>query len=197
MYRGKRLFDVLAAALGLLLLAPLLAAAALAIRLSSAGPVLFRQQRVGRDFKPFCIYKFRTMVADAADRGGPLTRGGHDPRITPLGRLLRKTKFDELPQLINVLRGEMSLVGPRPEVPRYVEMFRDEFRHLLAVRPGITDPASVRFRSEAELLGAAADAESLYVREILPEKIRLSRQYIRQASLCGDLRILWQTLAGS
>src|SRR6516225_1894346 len=144
----KRLFDVLIASVGLLVLVPLLLVIALLIKLTSRGPVLFRQERMGRNFQPFWIYKFRTMVPDAARLGGPIT-AAEDPRVTVIGRLLRKTKVDELPQLFNVLRGDMSLVGPRPEVRRYVEMFHQDYEEILRARPGITDPASVKYRDES------------------------------------------------
>ena len=151
------------------MLSPLLLLIALSIKLTSPGPVLFCQERVGREFHNFLIYKFRTMVPDAEKMGGQLT-AGRDPRITTVGHFLRKTKLDEFPQLLNVLKGEMSFVGPRPEVPKYVEMFRDDYSELLKVRPGITDLASLEYRHESELLGKATDPESLYVQEILPEK---------------------------
>ena len=188
----KRTLDVVASALGLVLLSPILLLAAVAIRTTSRGPVFFRQERVGRSFRPFRIYKFRTMVADAPQLGGQLTAGA-DPRITRVGRLLRKSKIDELPQLINVLVGNMSLVGPRPEVPRYVEMFRDDYAYILSVRPGITDPASVKYRDEAAVLAGSDDPEREYVSRILPDKIALARQYIDQASLTYDLRLIGLT----
>ena len=145
------MLDVIAATVGLTLLSPLLFAVALLVKLTSRGPILFRQERIGRRFKPFFICKFRTMVADAPSRGRAITVG-KDPRITPLGHFLRKTKIDELPQLFNVLRGEMSLVGPRPEVPRYVALFREDYAAILEARPGITDLASIRYRDEAAVL---------------------------------------------
>jgi lipopolysaccharide/colanic/teichoic acid biosynthesis glycosyltransferase len=189
----KRLLDIVAAALGLVLLSPLLACLAVAVKLGSSGPVFFRQQRVGSGFRPFVMLKFRTMVADAPRLGGPITVGA-DPRITGVGRFLRKTKLDELPQLFNVLRGDMSLVGPRPEVDRYVEMFRRDYAEILAVRPGITDLASIRYRDEASILAAAKDPEEEYVRRILPEKIRLAKEYARRRSLPLDLAIIFATV---
>jgi len=189
----KRCFDVAAAATGLLVVAPLFAVVAIAIKLDSAGPVFFRQQRVGRNFRPFRIYKFRTMVADAPKLGGQVT-AGRDPRITRVGHLLRKTKVDELPQLLNVLLGDMSLVGPRPEVPKYVELFREDYRDVLLVRPGITDLASVKYRDEADILAAAADPEREYVERVLPDKIKLARQYIADVSLAGDVGLILRTL---
>ncbi|MEX2114363.1 MAG: sugar transferase [Pirellulales bacterium] len=194
MYRAlKRTFDALAAGVGLVLLSPLFLIAALAVRLDSRGPVFFVQERVGRNFVPFGILKFRTMVADADRRGGQIT-SGNDSRITRSGRWLRKTKIDELPQLINVVRGDMSLVGPRPEVPKYVAMFRGDFTTILTVRPGLTDPASIKYRDEAALLAASDDAERAYVEHVLPDKIALARDYVQRASLVGDLRLIVHTL---
>jgi lipopolysaccharide/colanic/teichoic acid biosynthesis glycosyltransferase len=188
----KRALDVVASALGLLVLSPLLVAAALAIKLDSPGPILFRQVRVGRRMRPFQILKFRTMIA--VSTGAPLTVGA-DARITHVGRILRKLKIDELPQLINVLRGEMSLVGPRPEVPRYVAFYPKEFAEILAVRPGITDAASIRYRDEATLLAEADDAEAEYRNRILPDKIALARMYIDCASLRYDLALIFKTIS--
>jgi lipopolysaccharide/colanic/teichoic acid biosynthesis glycosyltransferase len=188
----KRAFDIGAAGLGLLLASPVLAAAALAVKLDSAGPVFFRQQRLGRNFRPFWIFKLRTMVVDA-ERHGQLT-AAVDPRVTRVGRWLRKTKLDELPQLWNVLVGDMSLVGPRPEVPKYVEMFRDDYRVVLSVRPGLTDPASVKYRDEAAILAGCPDPEREYVEHILPDKIALAREYIARSTFASDLAVLARTL---
>ena len=191
---AKRLFDLLLAALGLLLLAPLLLLVALWIKLDSRGPVLFRQERVGRFGRPFLIHKFRTMRVEAPALGPQITVGA-DARITRAGRWLRASKLDELPQLWDVLRGAMSLVGPRPEVPRYVALYPAELRELvLSVRPGITDPASLRFRHESELLARAADPEREYVEVVLPAKLRLAADYVRQAGLLADLRLILATL---
>jgi len=189
----KRVFDLVLAATGLVLLSPLLFAVAVAIKLHDRGPVLFLQERIGRHFKPFRIYKFRTMVV-GADRVGRDLTIRDDPRITPLGRVLRRTKLDELPQLLNVLKGEMSLVGPRPELSRYVEMFPDDFREILKVRPGITDLASVAYRQESSLLDDGEDAESRYVRTILPDKIRLAKRCVERASFWHDLGLMLGTL---
>jgi lipopolysaccharide/colanic/teichoic acid biosynthesis glycosyltransferase len=190
----KRLFDLALALPGLLLLSPLLLVVALLIKLDSRGPALFRQTRVGKHGRPFQILKFRTMVTDAEERGGQLTTAG-DSRITRCGRVLRATKLDELPQLINVVRGEMSLVGPRPEVPRYVEMYTDAQRRVLDLTPGITDPASIRYRDESAVLAAAEDPETFYVEVVMPEKIRLNLDYAAKASLFGDLGVILRTLA--
>jgi lipopolysaccharide/colanic/teichoic acid biosynthesis glycosyltransferase len=190
----KRSFDLSVAALGIVVLSPVLAVAALAVKLSSRGPVLFRQERMGRRFRPFRIYKFRTMVADAPALGKPIT-AGEDPRITRVGRWLRKMKIDELPQLFNVLVGDMSFVGPRPEVPKYVEMFRGDYEEILRVRPGITDPASIAYRDEAAILGRADDPERFYVDRVLPAKIRLAKAYAARASFWFDMAVIARTLA--
>src|SRR5437016_4041373 len=174
----KRGFEAVAAGILLLVLSPLLAAVALAVRRSGPGPILFRQGRVGLRGKPFDILKFRTMRT--SPDAGPLITSAGDPRVTRVGRVLRRWKLDELPQLVNVLRGEMSFVGPRPEVPRYVDMFAEAYQELLAVRPGITDLASLTFRDEETLLARSANAEELYVHEILPLKLALSRAYVRR-----------------
>ena len=190
---AKRAFDFIAAALGLLVLAPLFAIVAALIKGHDGGPVFFRQTRIGRFGEPFRIWKFRTMAVDAGMRGGSLTIG-RDPRVTRPGSWLRQTKLDELPQLINVLRGEMSLVGPRPEVPRYVELYDEEARRVLDLMPGITDPASIAFRDESSLLGEAADPEAFYVSRIMPAKIRLNLDYARRANLWTDVVVILQTL---
>ncbi len=190
----KRVFDIVVALLGLLLVFSLGAVVALLIRLDSRGPVFFRQERMGRGFRPFFIYKFRTMVKDAARKGGSIT-SDHDPRITRVGRLLRKTKIDEFPQLINVLMGEMSLVGPRPEVREYVELFRRDYEEIVSITPGITDLASLQYRYEAEVLGNSRNPEEEYVRHILPEKIRLAKEYMRRSSLFFDISLILKTLS--
>lgn len=189
----KRAFDVCMAVLGLVLTAPLLAIISVLIKLDSQGPVLFRQVRVGQGFRPFAIQKFRTMIIDAADTSLPLTVG-HDPRITRVGRILRKFKLDELPQLLNVFVGDMSFVGPRPEVPRYVERLRSEFFEVLSVRPGITDLASLRYIDEAALLAYSSNPEEEYQFKVLPEKLRLAKLYIHHMSLRLDFAIIMQTL---
>ena len=189
----KRCLDVAGASVLLLVLSPLLAAAAVAVRCSGPGPILFRQARIGFGGKPFHILKFRTMRIGKDP--GPLVTGAGDPRVTRVGRVLRRWKLDELPQLVNVLRGEMSFVGPRPEVPRYVDMFAETYRELLVVRPGITDLASVAFRNEEALLGQSPNAEELYVSEILPRKLALSQAYVRQRSLGLDARLIARTVA--
>lgn len=190
----KRLLDVAGALSGLLLLSPLLALIAVAILLDCGPPIFFQQARIGRGMRPFRILKFRTMTDDPS-RSGPQLTTSSDPRLTRVGRVLCRLKIDELPQLLNVLLGDMSLVGPRPEVPRYVEMFRRDYAEILAVRPGMTDPASLLFRDEERLLQAAADPEIEYVRSILPRKIALSKEYARTRSLRGDLALILTSAA--
>ena len=188
----KRVLDVILAGIVLVVTAPLMAAIALAVRVDSPGPVLFRHQRIGRRFAPFELLKFRTMRHEP--HGGPeITRRG-DPRVTRVGRLLRLTKLDELPQLWNVLRGDMSLVGPRPEVRTYVELFREDYDRILAVRPGLTDDASIAFRSEERILGEANDAERMYVEVVLPQKIALSQRYVREMSFAKDVGVMLRTV---
>jgi lipopolysaccharide/colanic/teichoic acid biosynthesis glycosyltransferase len=187
----KRLFDIIAASLGLLALSPVFVFVALAIKLDSPGPVLFKQNRVGRNFRGFRIYKFRTMTAGAA--GSALTVGA-DPRITRFGRLLRTSKLDELPQLVNILFGDMTFVGPRPELPSYVELFRGDYEEILKVRPGLTDLASLKYRDESAILARAENPEEEYVARLLPDKIRLSKEYIRRSSFAYDLALIFETL---
>ena len=190
MYRVR---DVVCASLGLLVLLPLFLLTALAIRLDSPGPVFFRQTRVGQRGRPFRIHKFRTMRVDLI---GPSVSTSVDPRITRVGRFLRATKLDELPQLIDVLRGAMSLVGPRPEVPEYVTLWPSHLRDvILTVRPGITDPATLRLRSEADILAQAPDPERTYVEEFLPMKAQAYADYVRSRSLMGDFGVILGTLA--
>jgi lipopolysaccharide/colanic/teichoic acid biosynthesis glycosyltransferase len=191
---SKRLFDVLSSSAGLMLLLPLMLVIAVAVELDSPGGIFFRQIRVGRGGRTFDMFKFRSMRS-IPDHNGPLITRLGDPRITRVGAFLRRTKLDELPQLINVLRGDMSLVGPRPEVPRYIEMYPAEFRHIvLSVRPGMTDEASIEFRNEEALLAGASDAEAEYMREILPRKIEMYVRYVKNRNFIGDLRILLRTL---
>lgn len=190
----KRLMDIVVSGGALLALSPVLLAIALWVRWDSAGGALFRQERVGRHGRSFHIYKFRSMHT-WADRAGPAITVGEDARITRAGRWLRHSKLDELPQLFNVLKGDMSLVGPRPEVPRYVAMYPAELRAIvLSVRPGITDLASIAFRNESALLAQSADPERTYVQEILPVKLDYAARYARNHSVWQDLRILAQTM---
>jgi lipopolysaccharide/colanic/teichoic acid biosynthesis glycosyltransferase len=191
----KRLLDVVLVVVGMTVAAPLMGVISLVLKLSSpTEPVLFRQVRVGRRGSPFTILKFRSMTS-AANDGAPLVTAGSDPRITTIGRALRSTKLDELPQLLNVLRGDMSLVGPRPEVPQYAAYWSDSERStILSVRPGITDPASVMFRREEQVLATKADPEAYYVEVILPAKATVYVNYVLSRSLIGDLRIISGTL---
>jgi len=191
---GKRVFDFICSILGLIVLSPIFFIIALMIKIEDGGPVLFIQKRVGYKGRPFFMYKFRTMVVDAEKKGNLLTVGG-DPRITKSGRLLRKFKLDELPQLINVIKGEMSLVGPRPEVEKYVNLYTNEQREVLNLYPGITDPASIEYVNESELLAQSSDPEKLYVEKIMPEKIVLNSEYARQASWWTDFLVIIKTLA--
>lgn len=189
----KRCADVTLALAGIVVLLPLFILTALLIKLDSAGPVLFVHERIGRGFRPFRMYKFRTMRVGAPLEGSVVTVRG-DMRVTRMGRVLRRTKLDELPQLLNVLSGEMSLVGPRPEVRRYVEQFRNDYEELLTVKPGITDPASLKYRDEETILATAACPEDYYIHQVLPDKIQLSKKYVRSASFLGDLLILLRTI---
>ncbi len=190
----KRLFDIGFSALALLIVAPLLLLAALWIKLDSPGPVFFRQVRVGRQGREFRIYKFRTMRTDA-ERRGPQITVGVDARITSSGHFLRRYKLDELPQFLNVLLGDMSVVGPRPEVPRYVAMYPAGQREtVLRVRPGITDIASLEYKDENELLGRSDDPERTYVEQVMPAKLALCERYVLERSFLGDLRIIARTL---
>ena len=191
---SKRIFDWLASGLGLLVLSPVLMALALWIKLDSPGPVFFRQERVGQGGRVFRIHKFRTMVSDAERRGLQITVGA-DARVTRVGQWLRKYKLDELPQLLDVWLGHMSLVGPRPEVPRYVACYPADVREVvLSVRPGITDRASIEFKDENEILGRAADPHLAYVNEVLPIKLRYYLAYVQSRSFWGDIGIIFATL---
>jgi len=190
----KRLFDILVSAIGLLVLWPAFLVIAALIKLEDGGPVFYRQERIGYKGRRFKMWKFRTMVVNAEKLGKSLTIG-KDPRITRVGYWLRKYKLDELPQLLNVLSGEMSLVGPRPEVPQYVALYSPDQRRVLDLVPGITDPASIRFANEAELLAEATDPEKFYIDHVMPEKIRLNMEYAKRANLLSDVLVILQTLA--
>lgn len=188
----KRLFDICASACGLVLLCPVFLILAIWIKCDSRGPVFYRQVRVGRGNKDFFLYKFRSMVVDA-DKGSLITVGGRDPRVTRSGYFVRKYKLDEFPQLINVLKGDMSLVGPRPEVRHYVDMYTEEQMHVLDVRPGITDMASIKYRNENELLEKADDPEQYYIDVIMPDKLRINLEYVRHNSLWYDIKMIFST----
>ena len=188
----KRLFDIIMSGAGLLVLTPLFLFIALWIKLDSSGPVFYRQVRVGQHNKDFRIFKFRSMRI-GSDKGSLVTIGGRDPRVTRSGYFIRKFKIDELPQLINVLSGDMSLVGPRPEVRHYVNYWTEEQMHVLDVRPGITDPASIKFRNENELLAQAEDPEQYYINVIMQEKIHCYLEYVKQHNFWYDIKLIFQT----
>lgn len=189
----KRIFDIVASLCGLIILSPILIIVAICIKLDSKGPVFFKQKRVGKNKNIFEIYKFRTMVTDAEKLGKQITVG-NDSRITRVGKFIRKCKLDEFPQLINVVKGEMSLVGPRPEVPRYVELYDEYEEQILLVQPGITDYASIEFRNENEILGNSSNPEETYIEEIMPTKIELNMKYIRNISLVEDIKLILNTI---
>jgi lipopolysaccharide/colanic/teichoic acid biosynthesis glycosyltransferase len=189
----KRGFDIVASVIGLICFLPLLLLLAVLIKLDSTGPVFFKQERVGKGFRPFLIYKFRTMVKDAPQLGSMITFG-KDSRITRIGWLLRKSKLDELPQLFNILKGDMSFVGPRPEVLCYVGLFSRDYEQILKVRPGLTDLASLKYSDEAAILGRSENPQDEYVGRLLPDKIRLAKEYIRRSSFIFDLRLIFGTI---
>jgi lipopolysaccharide/colanic/teichoic acid biosynthesis glycosyltransferase len=188
----KRAMDLVVGSAALVVFSPAIAFTALRIKREDGGPIFYRAPRVGRDGKPFRMYKFRTMVVNADRIGGPST-AADDPRLTRVGHSIRKYKLDEIPQLINVVRGDMSLVGPRPEVQHYVDMYSPEERQILSVRPGITDWASIRYRNEGDILRGASDPEAAYMEKIRPGKLRLNLEYVRRRSLWTDIKILAQT----
>lgn len=188
----KRLFDIVASSLGLIALSPLFLVLALWIKADSRGPVFYRQTRVGKDNRDFRLYKFRSMRPDA-DKGSLITIGGRDPRVTRSGYYIRKYKLDEFPQLINVLKGDMSLVGPRPEVRKYVDMYTPQQMKVLSVRPGITSLASIRYRNENEILAAADDPDRCYIEQVMPDKLRIDLEYVGNASLANDIRLILST----
>lgn len=190
-----RALDILFSFFGLILLSPVLLVLAVWVKLDSSGPVFYRQVRVGRYGKDFMLLKFRSMRVNA-DKAGLLTVGGRDPRITTAGYFLRKYKLDELPQLLNVLIGEMSLVGPRPEVRKYVELYTNEQKNILNVRPGVTDIASIEFKNENELLARSNNAEHTYITEVMPQKIKLNQVFIQDPSVASYLRIIFRTVFG-
>jgi len=189
----KRLFDLLFSLVGLLILSPFFILLSLLILVTMGWPIFYRQIRVGRGGREFKIIKFRSMVKNAEKRGLPVTTGG-DRRITPIGRFLRRTKLDELPQLLNVVSGDMSLVGPRPEVPKYVTLYDDRQRQVLSVRPGLTDPASIVYRHEEKILARYPDTEKAYIEVLMPAKLLLNLAYIEKQSFCRDLALIGRTL---
>lgn len=189
----KRLFDIFSSLLGLVILLPFLIAISVLIFVNSRGGVFYRQIRVGKNGKDFKLWKFRTMQPDS-DKNGLLTVGGRDARITSLGYYLRKYKLDELPQLMNVFVGEMSVVGPRPEVRKYVNLYTSEQLHVLDVQPGITDYASIEYANENDLLAESSDPENKYIQQVMPAKLKLNMKYIAEKSLGTDLKIIFRTL---
>ena len=189
---GQRVFNICSSALGLVLMSPLLLVAAASTKLYDGGPVLYRARRIGKDGKPFDLLKFRSMVVNADKIGAPLT-SRNDSRITPIGRILRKTKIDELPQLWNVIRGEMNLVGARPEDPRYVALYTPDQSRILAFRPGITSPASVLYRNEEKLINSE-DSYTWYISELLPRKLAVDLEYLERQSFLGDLGVIAATM---
>ena len=188
----KRIFDIVASGIGLILLSPLFIILTIWIKCDSIGPVFYKQVRVGRNNMDFQLFKFRSMRV-GSDKKGLITVGGNDPRITRSGYYIRKYKLDEFPQLINVFKGDMSLVGPRPEVRKYVDMYTEEQMHVLDVRPGITDLASIRYRNENELLERVNDPDKYYVEVIMPDKLRINLEYVARHSFTFDIRLIFQT----
>ncbi len=190
----KRIFDIIASGLGIACLSPLFLILAIWIKADSRGPVFYRQTRVGRHNRDFRLFKFRSMRPNS-DRLGLITIGGRDPRVTRSGYYIRKYKLDELPQLINVFIGDMSLVGPRPEVRKYVDMYTPEQLHVLDVRPGITSLASIRYRNENDILAAADDPDRAYIEQVMPDKLAIDLQYVTRANLLTDIRIIFSTFS--
>ena len=190
---AKRLFDIVSSGIGLLCLAPVFVVMAIWIKLDSRGPVFYRQTRVGRYGRDFRIFKFRSMRV-GSDKGRQITVGERDPRITRSGYFIRRYKIDELPQLINVFLGDMSIVGPRPEVRKYVDLYSEEQRKVFQVRPGITDLASIKYRNENELLSQVDDPDTYYIDVIMPDKLAINLEYIRHQSFMGDIKIIFSTL---
>lgn len=188
----KRLFDILSSGIGLVVLSPLFAVLAIWIKADSRGPVFYRQVRVGRGNKDFRLYKFRSMRPDS-DKLGLITVGGHDPRVTRSGYYIRKYKLDELPQLINVFVGDMSIVGPRPEVRKYVDMYTPGQMRVLSVRPGITSLASIRYRNENEILAASDDPDRCYIEQVMPDKLAIDLEYVDRATLWNDICLIFST----
>jgi len=190
---GKRVFDIIASLVGIVLLLSIFIIIGLWVKLSSKGSIIFVQKRVGKDFEEFDLYKFRSMVADAQNKGPGVT-SKDDARITKVGKFIRKTKIDELPQLFNVLKGDMSLVGPRPELKKFVDAKKDEYKKILSVKPGITDNAAIEFRDEEEIMSQYEDKEKAYINIVLPQKIKLYYKYIDEISFFNDIKLILKTL---
>jgi len=195
MYRefGKRVFDIVASLVGIVLLLPVFIIIGLWVKLSSKGPIIFVQKRVGKDFIEFNLYKFRSMVVGAQTKGPGVT-SKDDARVTKVGRFIRSTKIDELPQLFNVLKGDMSLVGPRPELKKFVEAKKQEYKKVLSIKPGITDNAAIEFRDEEEIMSQYEDKEKAYIDIVLPQKIKLYYKYIDEISFFNDVKLILKTL---
>jgi lipopolysaccharide/colanic/teichoic acid biosynthesis glycosyltransferase len=190
---GKRIFDLLLSIPSLVILSPVFLASAILIKLETPGPVTFSQERIGKGKRVFKLYKFRTMVKDASRMGPPVTKA-NDARITNVGKLLRKFKVDEMLQIINVIKGDMSVVGPRPEIKKYVDMFQADYEQVLRIKPGMTDYALIAFRNEEEILSTFHDVEEGYIQEVLPEKITLYKKYIAEMGFSTDIRIFFRTI---
>lgn len=189
----KRIFDIIFSFLALVIVSPILIIISFLIIIESGFPIIYKQKRIGKDYKEFTLYKFRSMIKDA-DKKGALVTAGHDPRITKIGKFLRKTKLDELPQFFNVLIGDMSVVGPRPEVEKYAKYYKEEFRYILSkVKPGITDKSSIEYRNEEKILSKKEDHENIYINELLPKKIKLAKEYADNNNLINDLIIILKT----
>lgn len=189
----KRLFDIIFSFLGVIFLFPLFLIIVILIKISSKGPIIFKQERVGKNFKKFYLYKFRTMIIEAEKKGSSITTA-NDPRITKIGKFLRKFKLDEFPQLINVLKGDISFVGPRPELEKFVDIFKNDYRDILRIKPGITDYASICYKDENELIKDKENPEKYYINEILPKKIELYKKYLNEMNIVLDIKLIIKTL---
>jgi len=190
---GKRIFDFFSSLMGIFLFLPFYFIIGILIKIEDKGPILYKSRRIGQNFKPFYLLKFRSMIVNA-DKIGPLITKDKDPRITKIGKFLRKTKLDEFPQLFNVLKGEMSIVGPRPEVEKYISYFKKDYEKILSIKPGITDYAAIEFRNEEEILNKFKNTEESYIREILPKKINLYKKYLNEVGFITDLNIIFKTI---
>jgi len=190
---GKRIFDFFSSLIGIFLFLPFYFIIGILIKIEDKGPVLYKSKRIGQNFKPFFLLKFRSMIVNA-DKIGPLITKEKDPRITKIGKFLRKTKIDEFPQLFNVLKGEMSIVGPRPEVEKYISYFKKDYKKILSIKPGITDYAAIEFRNEEEILDKFENIEESYIKEILPQKINLYKKYLNEVGFITDLNIIFKTI---
>nr|WP_286462992.1 sugar transferase [Myroides odoratimimus] len=188
----KRIFDIISSGIGLIMLSPIFLFLTIWIKVDSQGPVFYKQVRVGKNGKDFKIFKFRSM-RQGSDKQGLITVGGRDPRVTNSGYYIRKYKLDEFPQLINVFVGDMSVVGPRPEVRKYVDLYNEEQLRVLTVRPGITDIASIKYRNENELLEKAEDPDKTYIEEIMPDKLKYNLEYIDNTSFIYDIKLIFET----